>query len=67
VQLDVTDENSIKEAIQSILSEASRIDLLVNDAGYALKGAFEDNCLHMVQPTTITTDNFMFAYVKTLR
>ncbi|HEX2615290.1 MAG TPA: SDR family NAD(P)-dependent oxidoreductase [Nitrososphaera sp.] len=33
VQLDVTDENSIKNAVQSILSEAGRIDLPVNNAG----------------------------------
>ena len=36
VQLDVTDERSVKNAIQSITTEASTIDLLVNNAGYGL-------------------------------
>ena len=39
-QLDVTDNKSVTNAIQAIVSKADRIDVLVNNAGYALTGAF---------------------------
>src|SRR5215831_21423753 len=32
VKLDVTDDGSVKDAIESIITEASRIDVLVNNA-----------------------------------
>ena len=34
--LDVTDDRSVKNAVKSIIAEASRIDVLVNNAAYGL-------------------------------
>ena len=49
-QLDVTDDLSVKNAIQAISSETGgRIDVLVNNAGYALYGAFEETSMEEIK------------------
>jgi len=45
LQLDVTDNTSIDNAISQIESKYGRIDILVNNAGYALFGSFEDTSI----------------------
>jgi NAD(P)-dependent dehydrogenase (short-subunit alcohol dehydrogenase family) len=49
IQLDVNDDSSVKIAIDHIISEAGRIDVLVNNAGYSLGGALEDLSMDEIQ------------------
>jgi len=39
IRLDVNDDKSVHEAIEAIVKEKDRIDLVVNNAGYDLMGA----------------------------
>lgn len=49
VQLDVTDDKSVNDAVRTIISEAGRIDVLVNNAAYGLFGAFEDLSIEEIE------------------
>lgn len=48
-QLDVTDDISVTNVVQAVSSEAGRIDVLVNNAGYGLNGAFEDLAMEEIK------------------
>src|SRR5260370_7688929 len=43
--LDVCSETSVQTCVQTILERTGRIDLLVNNAGFAQGGALEENSL----------------------
>ncbi len=49
VQLDVTSDKSVNDAVSRILHDSKRIDVVVNNAGYALVGALEDSSMDEIK------------------
>jgi NAD(P)-dependent dehydrogenase (short-subunit alcohol dehydrogenase family) len=45
LQMNVDDDNSVNDTIQKIMNDKGRIDVVVNNAGYALLGAFEESSM----------------------
>jgi NAD(P)-dependent dehydrogenase (short-subunit alcohol dehydrogenase family) len=49
VELDVTSDKSVSDAIYKINKESKRIDILVNNAGYGQGGALEDDSMDEIK------------------
>jgi NAD(P)-dependent dehydrogenase (short-subunit alcohol dehydrogenase family) len=45
ILMDVTDDKSVKDAAESVLENAGRIDILINNAGYSIAGGLEETSL----------------------
>lgn len=64
LSLDVTDEESTRQAIDMVMYEQNRIDILVNNAGYSLVGALEQLSMDEIKEEFET--NF-FGIIKLIR
>ena len=45
LQMNVDDDKSVNDTIEKIINDKGRIDVVVNNAGYALVGAFEETSM----------------------
>src|SRR5438128_3578146 len=45
VIMDVTDDKTVKDAVKSVLENAGRIDILINNAGYSIAGGLEETSI----------------------
>ena len=49
IELDVTSDKSVNDAFNKVLLESKRIDVVVNNAGYALVGALEESSIDEIR------------------
>ncbi|UCH21310.1 MAG: SDR family oxidoreductase [Deltaproteobacteria bacterium] len=49
IQMDVNDDDAVQEGIEYIIARESRLDVVVNNAGFGLAGALEDTSIKEVK------------------
>jgi short-subunit dehydrogenase len=63
-QLDVNDDTSVNSAINNIIKENGRIDILINNAGYSLFGSLEESSLEEIKQQFETN---IFGVIRTIK
>jgi NAD(P)-dependent dehydrogenase (short-subunit alcohol dehydrogenase family) len=64
IQLDVNDDTSVHDAIDTIVKENGRIDVLVNNAGYDLFGPLEESSIDEIKQQFETN---VFGVIRTTK
>jgi len=64
LEMDVRDDASVQHAIQSIIHQAGRIDVLVNNAGVTLVGAVEETA---IQEAAAMFETNVFGILRTVQ
>jgi NAD(P)-dependent dehydrogenase (short-subunit alcohol dehydrogenase family) len=64
IELEVDSDKSVKDAIDRINDESKRIDVLINNAGYALVGALEDLSMDEIKAQFETN---LFGAIRTMK
>jgi NAD(P)-dependent dehydrogenase (short-subunit alcohol dehydrogenase family) len=64
VEMDIRDDASVQQGVQSIIAQAKRIDVLVNSAGVTLLGAAEETSIAEAQTLF---DTNLFGLLRTIK
>ena len=64
LQVDVTQDGSVHEAVKRVIDEAGRIDILVNNAGFGIAGGAEESSIGQAQSLF---DTNVFGVMRTTR
>lgn len=64
IEMDVRDDGSIERAVQTVITQAKRIDVLVNSAGVTLVGAAEETSIAEAQTLF---DTNLFGILRTVK
>ena len=64
LSMDVNNDDSVRNAIQKILDEKKKIDILINNAGYGLFGALEEIS---IEETKKQFETNLFGAIRTIK